>query len=140
VREAIAIESGETGGHVEREHLQAHEAVGRVAEHPHLSSGQMGPRHRTSSASTENAVAALCSVDGWADASLHVRSALRRSSLRIECAAARRLIAEGALLVDVRRGEDGLDSPDGALRVTPDLIPECLGAFSRGVPIVLGCT
>ena len=70
----------------------------------------------------------------------HVRSALRSSSLRIERAAARRLIADGALLIDVRRGEDGLDSPDGALRITPDAIPERLGAFSREVPIVLGCT
>ena len=70
----------------------------------------------------------------------HVPSALRYSSLRIERAAARQLIADGALLIDVRRGEDGLDSPDGALRITPDAIPERLGAFSREVPIVLGCT
>jgi rhodanese-related sulfurtransferase len=79
-------------------------------------------------------------IDGWADASLHVPSALRYSSLRIERLAARQLIADGALLIDVRRGEDGLDSPDGALRITPDAIPERLGAFSREVPIVLGCT
>jgi hypothetical protein len=70
----------------------------------------------------------------------HVPSALRYSSLRIEPTAARRLIADGALLIDVRRGEDRLDSPDGALRITPDAIPERLGAFSREVPIVLGCT
>jgi hypothetical protein len=70
----------------------------------------------------------------------HVPSALRRSSLRIARSEARHLIAEGAVLVDVRRGEDGLDSPDGALRITPDAIPERLGAFSREVPIVLGCT
>ena len=70
----------------------------------------------------------------------HVPSALRRSSLRIEAAAARQLVADGALLIDVRRGEDGLGSPDGALRITPDMIPERLGAFAREVPIVLGCT
>jgi hypothetical protein len=70
----------------------------------------------------------------------HVPSALRRSSLRIEGASARRLIAGGALLVDVRRGDDGLASPDGALRITPDMIPERLALFSRQVPIVLGCT
>jgi len=70
----------------------------------------------------------------------HVRSALRSSSLRIEGAAARQLIADGALLIDVRRGDDGLDSPDRALRIAPDMIPERLGLFSREVPIVLGCT
>jgi rhodanese-related sulfurtransferase len=60
--------------------------------------------------------------------------------LRIERATARQLIADGALLIDVRRGDDGLDSPAGAVRITPDMIPERLGAFSREVPIVLGCT
>jgi rhodanese-related sulfurtransferase len=70
----------------------------------------------------------------------HVPSALRRSSLRIDAVAARQLIAGGALLIDVRRGEDGLDSPAGALRITPDMIPERVAAFAREVPIVLGCT
>ncbi|HST07536.1 MAG TPA: hypothetical protein VLJ83_05155 [Gemmatimonadaceae bacterium] len=70
----------------------------------------------------------------------HVRSALRSSSLRIEGAAARQLIADGALLVDVRRGDDELDSSARALRIAPDMIPERLGMFSREVPIVLGCT
>jgi hypothetical protein len=70
----------------------------------------------------------------------HLPSALRRSSLRIEGASAQRLLAGGALLVDVRRGDDGLASPDGALRITPDMIPERLELFSRQVPIVLGCT
>jgi hypothetical protein len=70
----------------------------------------------------------------------HVPSALRRSSLRIEAATARQLIAGGALLIDVRRGKDGLDSPEGALRIAPDMIPDRLGAFARDVPIVLGCT
>jgi hypothetical protein len=70
----------------------------------------------------------------------HVPSALRPSSLRIERTAARQLIDNGALLVDVRRSDDGLDSPNGALRITPDMIPARLGAFSRQVPIVLGFT
>jgi hypothetical protein len=70
----------------------------------------------------------------------HVPSALRHSSLRIAHTEALHLIADGALLIDVRRGEDGRDSPYGALRITPDAIPERLGAFSREVPIVLGCT
>jgi hypothetical protein len=60
--------------------------------------------------------------------------------LRIEPTAARQLIAGGALLVDVRRGDDGLASPDGALRIAPDMVPERLGEFARAVPIVLGCT
>ena len=67
-------------------------------------------------------------------------SAMRRSSLRIQPTVAQRLIADGALLVDVRRGDDALASPDGALRIAPDMIPERLGQFARGVPIVLGCT
>ena len=67
-------------------------------------------------------------------------SALRRSSLRIQPTAARQLIGGGALLVDVRRGDDALASPDGALRIAPDMVPERLGEFTRGVPIVLGCT
>jgi len=69
-----------------------------------------------------------------------VPSAMRRSSLRIQPTVAQRLIADGALLVDVRRGDDALASPDGALRIAPDMIPERLGQFARGVPIVLGCT
>jgi rhodanese-related sulfurtransferase len=69
-----------------------------------------------------------------------VPSAIRPSSLRIQPTAARRLIADGALLVDVRRGDDALESPDGALRIAPDMVPERLAEFARGVPIVLGCT
>jgi rhodanese-related sulfurtransferase len=70
----------------------------------------------------------------------HVPSALRRSSLRIQPTAARQLVADGALLVDVRRGDDALASPAGALRIAPDMVPEHLEEFARGVPIVLGCT
>ena len=70
----------------------------------------------------------------------HVPSALRRSSLRIQPTAARQLIAGGALLIDVRRGDDALASHHGALRIAPDKVPERLGEFAPGVPIVLGCT
>jgi hypothetical protein len=31
-------------------------------------------------------------------------------------------------------------TPDGALRIAPEMVPERLGEFARGVPIVLGCT
>ena len=47
---------------------------------------------------------------------------------------------------DVRRRRRDVDAahdeevPDGALRITPDMIPERLAMFSRQVPIVLGCT
>ena len=70
----------------------------------------------------------------------HIRSALRRSSLRIEPAAALALVADGALLIDVRRHDDRTAQLDGASRIMPDEIPSCLAGFLRDVPIVLACT
>ncbi len=70
----------------------------------------------------------------------HVPSALRRSSLRIDPEEAHELIAEGALLVDVRRNEV-IDAPlDEAVRIPPDEIPERLSELPRNRPIVLVCT
>jgi rhodanese-related sulfurtransferase len=70
----------------------------------------------------------------------HVPSALRPSRLRIEPAVARELVADGALLIDVRRHDDPSDSPLGSLRIAPDMIPERREGFRREVPIVLACT
>jgi rhodanese-related sulfurtransferase len=69
----------------------------------------------------------------------HVPSAIRRSSLRIEPDEARELIAEGALLIDVRR-QDEEARLDGAVRILPDEIPARLDELPRGSPIVLVCT
>jgi rhodanese-related sulfurtransferase len=68
-----------------------------------------------------------------------VPSAIRGSPARIDAAAARDLIANGALLVDVRMKDDPAVTVDGALRIPPDEIPQRLAAFSRDTPIVLGC-
>jgi rhodanese-related sulfurtransferase len=70
----------------------------------------------------------------------HVPSAIRRSSLRIEPDEARELIAEGALLVDVRRREDRVLRLDGAVRMPPDEIPGKLAELPRDRPIILVCT
>jgi rhodanese-related sulfurtransferase len=70
----------------------------------------------------------------------HVPSAIRRSSLRIEADEARQLIAEGALLVDVRRQDEEELRLDGAVRIPPDEIPARLDELPRGRPIVLVCT
>jgi rhodanese-related sulfurtransferase len=70
----------------------------------------------------------------------HVPSAIRRSSLRIDADEARELIAQGALLVDVRRHEDPGLRLDGAVRIPPDEIPEKLDELPRGQPILLVCT
>jgi MFS family permease len=69
----------------------------------------------------------------------HVPSAVRASPARIGADEARALVDSGALVIDVRRDEDG-GSDEGVLRITPDLIPERAGEFSRDVPIVLTCT
>jgi rhodanese-related sulfurtransferase len=60
--------------------------------------------------------------------------------VRIAPGAATALVADGALLVDVRRQDDDSASPDGAVRITPDAIPESIAEFRRDVPIVLACT
>jgi rhodanese-related sulfurtransferase len=70
----------------------------------------------------------------------HVPSALRRSSLRIDADEARELIAQGALLVDVRRHEEQELRLDGAVRIPPDEIPEKLGELSHDRPVLLVCT
>jgi rhodanese-related sulfurtransferase len=70
----------------------------------------------------------------------HVPSAIRRSSRRIDVEEARRLVAEGALLVDVRRN-DIVDLPlERAARIPPDEIPARLEELPRDSPIVLACT
>jgi rhodanese-related sulfurtransferase len=70
----------------------------------------------------------------------HVPSAVRRSSLRIEPDEARELIAQGALLVDVRRHEEQELPLEGAVRIPPDEIPSKLAELPRDRPIVLVCT
>jgi rhodanese-related sulfurtransferase len=65
---------------------------------------------------------------------------LRPSSVRIDGATARALVARGALLVDVRRHDDPEGTLPGAVRIPPDEVPARLGELRRGVPIVLACT
>jgi len=69
----------------------------------------------------------------------HVPSAVRASPARIDAAAARELVANGAPLVDVRRLDDPAVTLEGAVRITPDEIPERLDEFPRDTPIVLAC-
>ena len=69
----------------------------------------------------------------------HVPSAVRGSAARIDAATARELVANGALLIDVRRKDDRAVTLEGALRIPPDEIPERLNEFSRDTPIVLAC-
>jgi len=70
----------------------------------------------------------------------HVPSAIRPSSVRIAPDVARALVADRAVLVDVRRQDDHTAKLDGALRITPDAIPEWIAEVRRDVPIVLACT
>jgi rhodanese-related sulfurtransferase len=70
----------------------------------------------------------------------HVPSAIRRSSLRIEPDEARELIAEGGVLVDVRRHEDEELRLEGAVRIPPDEMPARLGELPRDRAIILVCT
>lgn len=70
----------------------------------------------------------------------HLPSALRPSSLRIDVAAARSLVAEGALLVDCRRKDDVAHPLAGATRVPPDEIPAFASTLAPGVELVLTCT
>jgi rhodanese-related sulfurtransferase len=70
----------------------------------------------------------------------HVPSAIRPSSVRISADAAHALVADGAVLVDVRRQDDQTARLDGSLRITPDAIPEWVVDARRDVPIVLACT
>jgi rhodanese-related sulfurtransferase len=70
----------------------------------------------------------------------HPPSALRRSPARIDPERARELTTAGAVLIDVRRRDDPSESPPGALRISPDKIPEHLDLLQRELPIVLACT
>jgi rhodanese-related sulfurtransferase len=70
----------------------------------------------------------------------HVPSAIRRSSLRIDPDEAHELIAQGALLIDVRRHEEQELRLDGAVRIPPDEIPARLAELPRDRPIVVVCT
>jgi hypothetical protein len=70
----------------------------------------------------------------------HVPSAFRRSSLRIEPGEARELIAEGALIVDVRRHDEAELRLDGAVRIPPDEMPARIGELPRDRAIILACT
>jgi len=70
----------------------------------------------------------------------HVPSAVRRSSLRIDADEAGKLIADGALLVDVRRHEVQELRLDGAVRIPPDEMPARLADLPRDRPIILVCT
>jgi rhodanese-related sulfurtransferase len=70
----------------------------------------------------------------------HIPSAIRRSSRRIDPEEARDLIAEGALLIDVRRNDVVDVALEGAVQIPPDEIPARLDELPRGRPIVLVCT
>jgi rhodanese-related sulfurtransferase len=70
----------------------------------------------------------------------HLPSAIRPSSVRIVPDDARALISDGAILIDVRRHDDDTARLEGALRITPDAIPEWIAELKRDVPIVLACT
>jgi len=70
----------------------------------------------------------------------HLPSAVRPSAVRVAPDAARTLISDGATLIDVRRQDDHTAKLDGALRITPDAIPEWIAELKRDVPIVLACT
>jgi MFS family permease/rhodanese-related sulfurtransferase len=70
----------------------------------------------------------------------HIPSALRSSPTRIEADDVRELTAHGAVLVDVRRIEDGEPAIPGALRIPPDTIPDRLHDLPTDAPILLACT
>ncbi|MBA2440014.1 MAG: hypothetical protein H0V50_04995 [Thermoleophilaceae bacterium] len=70
----------------------------------------------------------------------HLPSAARRSPARIDAARALELTGAGAVVIDVRRHDDPSASPEGALRISPDGIPERAGTMRKEVPIVLACT
>ncbi len=70
----------------------------------------------------------------------HLPSAVRRSSLRISPAEAHRLLADGAVLVDVRRHEDDSLRIANAVRMPPDEVPGRLGELQVDRAIVLACT
>jgi rhodanese-related sulfurtransferase len=65
---------------------------------------------------------------------------MRRSSYRVDAAITQKLLADGALLVDVRREDDPAEALKGSVRIAPDEVPGRLPEFPRDVPIVLACT
>lgn len=70
----------------------------------------------------------------------HIPSALRPSPLRIESDAARKLVDDGAVLIDVRREDDPSPLLPGARRIPPDKIPESLADLREDVAVVMACT
>jgi rhodanese-related sulfurtransferase len=70
----------------------------------------------------------------------HIRSALRRSSFRIDISTVQQLLAGGAVLVDVRRQDDPAEPLPESIRISPDEVPGRIPEFPRDVPIVLSCT
>jgi hypothetical protein len=70
----------------------------------------------------------------------HLPSAARPSPARIDAERALELRAAGAVVIDVRRREDTAPSPDGALRISPDMIPGHSESMRKEVAIVLACT
>jgi rhodanese-related sulfurtransferase len=70
----------------------------------------------------------------------HIPSALRRSSFRIDIPTVQRLLAGGAVLVDVRRQDDPTEPLPRSIRIAPDEVPGRIPEFPRDVPIVLSCT
>ena len=70
----------------------------------------------------------------------HIPSAVRRSSLRISPAEAQRLLADGAVLVDVRRHDDDSLQLANAVRIPPDEVPSRLDELPRDLAVVLACT
>jgi rhodanese-related sulfurtransferase len=69
----------------------------------------------------------------------HVPSAVRGSAARIDAARARENLANGAVLIDVRRKDDLAVTLEGALRIAPDEMARRFEDFSRNTPIVLAC-
>jgi rhodanese-related sulfurtransferase len=69
----------------------------------------------------------------------HVPSAVRGSPARIDAERAHELVAAGATLVDVRRLDDPAVTVEGALRISPDELPQHLDTLSRDTPVVLAC-
>jgi len=70
----------------------------------------------------------------------HIPSAVRPSSFRVQARAARELVANGAVLIDVRRQYDDSTPLDNALRIPPDMIPRSIARLPSGVPVVLVCS
>jgi rhodanese-related sulfurtransferase len=66
--------------------------------------------------------------------------AARPAPFRIDAEHARELSGGGALLLDIRRGDDPSTGLAGAERVSPDELPGRVAEFPRDVPIVLACS